>query len=239
MHTPAPVEMTSAVDSLASFFFLSSAIIKLLMILNRQSSVPVYSAGTTKVRILGHSTWGKQGKMQGLRIRPWILLRPHRVFPSDLEHVLSPVTLFLFFFALQAKSKWNHEIKSPRYTCTFRCEQYRVLLSAPAWVCCCNLGQDNSSLWRSVLGSAGSLASLGSTHQVPPSPLSVWQAKVLPVLKPQDWRVLLWERMTGSGSWVGCSRGWLIDLPWRSGTPGVFSQSVSYSLGNSLVLMDT
>lgn len=59
MYKPAPVEMTSAVDSVAFLFFLSSAIIRILMILNRYSRVPVYSAGTTKVKILGQSTCGK------------------------------------------------------------------------------------------------------------------------------------------------------------------------------------
>lgn len=33
--------------------------------LNRESSIPVYSAGITKVRMRGHSTCGKQAKIQG------------------------------------------------------------------------------------------------------------------------------------------------------------------------------
>lgn len=72
MYKPTPVEMTRAVDSEAFLFFLSSAIIRLRMMLNRQPSVPVYSAGITKVRIRGHSTCGKQAKIQGGLLFPTI-----------------------------------------------------------------------------------------------------------------------------------------------------------------------
>ena len=133
--------MTSAVDSLALFFFLSSAINRILMILNRYSSVPVYSAGTTKVRILGHSTCRKQ--RQGASAAcffPWFLSGPHCVFPSSLENFLS-LDLILLLGPNQNEIMkpslwWAHSFSGA--TC-HECQCFSM-------GCCWNLGQDNSSL---------------------------------------------------------------------------------------------
>lgn len=140
MYKPAPVEMTSAVDSSAFFFFLSSAINRILMILNRYFSVPVYSAGTTKVRILGHSTCGKRRQNESAACSfPLFLPGPHCVFPSSLENFLSFVIILLF------GPNQNEIMKS--VSAEHIHFQALLAMSVSPWGCCWNLGQDKSSLW--------------------------------------------------------------------------------------------
>lgn len=77
-----------------------------------------------------------------------------------------------------------------------------------AWVCCWNVGQHNSSLWRSVLGSAGRKSSTPGLHsprvtRTKTSPLSVWQSKISHVC-PQTPRL----ECVAQREWLGMDSEW-------------------------------
>lgn len=162
MYKPAPVEMTSAVDSVALFFFLSSAIIRILMILNRYSRVSVYSAGTTKVRILGHSTCGKgRAGCKDCLFFPMIFLWFSLcVYLWLRKKIFSLIILLL-------RPNQNEIIKQNHI-------RFQVLGLASAGQCFSleSLLQSGAGRFftvRSVLSTAGRFASSGSPHQVPPA----------------------------------------------------------------------